>query len=302
MITASIVTYHTSPDDLNRLISCVMCSPIEKLFIIDHSDDDSLHEYVEGNDRIRYIHNENRGYGAGHNIGINLALEASSDYHVVLNHDVYWVEKVIESLYAFMESNKDCGLVMPNILYPNGNLQYLCKLVPTPADLFLRRFIPIKKWQDRHSRNYEMHWTGYDRVMEVPILSGCFMFLRSEVLKDVKGFDERFFLYAEDVDLCRRIGEIAKTVFYPKVSVFHEYAKGSYKSKKMMKMHIASIIKYFNKWGWIFDSKRDARNKDCTDRIKGDLVGADNSDISCFRAADTIPENIASRKAVTELG
>lgn len=82
------------------------------------------------------------------------------------------------------------------------------------------------------------------------------MFMRVSVLKQIGGFDERFFMYAEDLDLCRRIGEVAKTVYYPKVFVYHEYAKGSYKNKKLLKYHIQSVVKYFNKWGWVFDNKR----------------------------------------------
>lgn len=104
--------------------------------------------------------------------------------------------------------------------------------------------------------------------MEVPILSGCFMFVRMDVIGKVGLFDERFFMYSEDVDLCRRIGEISKTVFYPNVAVFHEYEKGSYKNKKLLKYHIRSTIKYFNKWGWIFDRKRADANKKCLNQIK----------------------------------
>ena len=63
---------------------------------------------------------------------------------------------------------------MPQILYPNGEVQYLCKLLPTPLDLFGRRFIPFKAFQEKRNAWYEMHWSGYEKVMEVPSLSGCF--------------------------------------------------------------------------------------------------------------------------------
>lgn len=267
MITASIVTYHTNPSDLLRLLRCVLESKVCRLFVVDHSADQRLKDFVCVDNRVEYIRHDNIGYGAGHNVAINKSIKMGARYHVVLNPDVFWNEKVLDSLRRYMESNKECGLVMPYIKYPDGNPQFLCKLVPTPFDLFLRRFIPIKSWQDRLNKSYEMQWTGYDRIMEIPILSGCFMFLRCDTLKKVGGFDERFFLYAEDVDLCRRIGEVSQTIFYPHVSVIHEYAKGSYKNKKMMKMHILSIIKYFNKWGWFFDSKRVSRNRECVSKI-----------------------------------
>lgn len=245
-----------------------MISKIDKLYIIDNSSNDELRELVRNNSRIHYIHSLNLGYGAGHNVAIRKSIDDGAKYHAILNPDVYWHDNVIEKLCQYMEKFPECGLIMPKVLYPNGDTQYLCKLVPTPTDLVLRRFIPIKTWQDKHDYSYEMHWTGYDKIMEVPILSGCFMMLRNSVIKIIGGFDERFFMYAEDVDLCRRIGEIATTIFYPHVSIYHEYAKGSYGNKKMLHMHISSIIKYFNKWGWLFDKKRQLRNRYCISQFK----------------------------------
>lgn len=70
-------------------------------------------------------------------------------------------------------------------------------------------------------------------------------------------------MYAEDLDLCRRIGNVSKTIFYPHVFVYHSYEKGSYKNFKLLIYHIISIIKYFNKWGWIFDKERRNINQLC---------------------------------------
>lgn len=245
-----------------------MNSPVEKLYVVDNSSNDELRDFVKDNARIRYIHSLNLGYGSGHNVAIRKSIEDKSDYHVVLNPDIYWEGDVIGELARYMDDNPDVGQVMPKIVYPDGSTQYLCKLLPTPMDLIGRRFIPIKSYQDKHDYKYELHWTGYDRLMEVPSLSGCFMFMRISVLKQVGAFDERFFMYAEDLDLCRRIGEISGTMYYPDVSVVHEYEKGSYKNKKLLKYHISSIIKYFNKWGWLFDRKRTLRNSECITKIK----------------------------------
>lgn len=70
------------------------------------------------------------------------------------------------------------------------------------------------------------------------------------------GFDERFFMYLEDNDLSRRVGQVSRTMFYPHVSVIHEYKKGSYKNPKLLIYHITSAVKYFNKWGWMFDNEK----------------------------------------------
>ncbi|MDE5822847.1 MAG: glycosyltransferase family 2 protein [Paramuribaculum sp.] len=269
MTTASIVAYHTPQKYLKRLIDSVEQSEVSVLYVVDNSSNDELHDFLRDYPSIRYIYlGKNLGYGAAHNIAIKRAIELGSKYHVVLNPDVYWEGDVLGRLSDFMDKTPDCGLVMPKIVYPNGKTQYLCKLLPTPIDLIVRRFIPIKSYQKRLDYNYELQWCGYDKVMEVPSLSGCFMFMRCSVLKIVGGFDERYFMYAEDLDLCRRIGEVSKTIFYPLVSVVHEYEKGSYKNKQLLKYHIKSVVKYFNKWGWFFDKKRTNKNKYCTSKAK----------------------------------
>lgn len=157
MITASIVVYHTAAHELLRVINCAVRSAIEILYIIDNSSNDSLRELKDVSEKIVYIHSENLGYGSGHNIGIRKAVEKGATYHAVLNPDIYWNDSVIEALSHFMDLNSDCGLVMPRILYPDGSIQYLCKLLPTPMDLFGRRFIPIRKYQERSADRYELH-------------------------------------------------------------------------------------------------------------------------------------------------
>lgn len=261
MITASIVSYHHRLNELKKVIDCVLAEQVDKLYIVDNSSDDRLRELEGTSDRIRYIHSINRGYGAGHNIAIQEAIELGSTYHVVVNPDIYFEKGVLKKLETYMDASSSVGLVMPRILYPDGELQYLCKLLPSPSNLLFRRFLPWKKYVEKKNRNYELRFTDYNQEMEVPSLSGCFMFIRTSVLKQVRGFDERYFMYAEDLDLCRRIGEVSRTMYYPFVSVFHKYEKGSYKNRKLLKYHICSVVKYFNKWGWFFDFERKKINK-----------------------------------------
>ena len=261
MITASVVLYNTPAEEVDQVLSSLETSSVDLVYVIDHSANDSARPIVGKYRKARYEKHSNGGYGSGHNQGIRKALEAGSTYHAVVNPDVFWEGDAVGQLVSFMEEHPRCGLVMPRILFPNGEIQYLCKLLPTPMDLIGRRFIPLKGYTKRHNYHYEMRWSGYDKVMEIPCLSGCFMFMRCDVLREVGGFDERFFLYAEDIDLCRRIGEKSLTMFYPGVSVYHAYRRESYKSFKFLKIHINSIIKYFNKWGWFVDKERDEINK-----------------------------------------
>jgi hypothetical protein len=253
-ITASIVTYNTKLEDLKRVIDSFMnCTLNIHLYILDNSPNDSLRKFVAelDNKKISYkFNNKNGGYGWGHNRVLE-DIKANSKYHLILNPDIYFKKNILEKIYNYMEKNKDVGQVMPLVKYPSGEIQYLCKQLPTPKDLFLRKFCPIKSIVEKNDYKYEMRETGYNKIMEVPILSGCFMFLRTDIFTSIGGFDERFFMYLEDFDLTRRMGEKSKTIFFPEVEIVHAHAKESYKNKKMMWIHIKSTIKYFNKWGWL---------------------------------------------------
>jgi GT2 family glycosyltransferase len=257
-ISASIVTYENAPNELSKLFNSIsMSSKSMRVIVVDNSPSDKLRTQAAKYD-VDYIwHGENHGFGAGHNIAINKTLDCAK-YHLVVNPDVAFNADVIESLYTFMEEHPLIGLVMPQILYPDGSKQHLCKLLPSPFDLFLRRFLGAagrvflrNRWEQYELRDLDM-----SVVREVPNLSGCFMFMRTSVLRKVGVFDERYFMYLEDVDLCRRIGSVSQTVFYPHVSIVHGYAKGSYQSAELLRHHAISALKYFSKWGWFFDPQR----------------------------------------------
>jgi GT2 family glycosyltransferase len=271
-LNISIVLYHNREEQIKKAIESVLNTDLNiTLYLVDNSSTNSLRELERIDKRIVYIfNNSNLGFGKAHNIALKKSIEKNIPYHLVLNPDVYFEKGVLEELYDFMENNKDVGLVMPKVLYPNGNIQYLCKLLPTPLDLFGRRFLnfgPFKKIVEKRNEVYELRFTGYDKIMEVPYLSGCFMFIRVEVLKKVGLFDERFFMYLEDTDLSRRIHKVAKTVYYPYVHIYHGYGKGSYKSLKLLYYHIKSAIKYFNKYGWFLDKEREEINRKILEKL-----------------------------------
>ena len=267
-IVGSIVCYKSDFTQLKKAIDSFLNTKLKvKLVLVDNSPTNELERLAIG-DRIEYIFNpSNPGFGAAHNKAIIKYL-SQSKYHLVLNPDVYFTSGVLEELFQYMEANTEVGHIMPKVLYPSGETQYLCKLLPSPFDLIFRRFIPFASIKDKNNYVYELRFTNYDKIMEVPYLSGCFMFLRSSTVSEIGGFDERFFMYPEDVDLTRRINEKYKTIFYPHVHIYHEFGKGSYKDLKLFYIHITSMIKYFNKWGWFFDNKR----RDTNDRILNQLM------------------------------
>lgn len=260
IITASIVLFNTSESELKKIHKCIFQNIIiSNLILIDNSPDDRLRNVII-HDRVQYIFSgKNIGYGKGHNIALKEILN-KSEFHLVLNSDITFSSKVIPTLTSFIAKNSDIGLILPKILSKNGDVQYLCKLIPTPLNLILRLPMLLSLFKSKRSR-YQLEFTGYNNTMESPCLSGCFMFLRVAALKEVGLFDERYFLYAEDIDLSRRIQEKYKTTYYPEVEIIHYHSKESFKNKKLMMVHISSIIKYFNKWGWFFDKKRKKTNK-----------------------------------------
>lgn len=263
MITASLVLYKTKQSYIDTILRCIENSKcIEKLFVIDNDSTPEMANFFSNYSYVEYIKHENTGYGSSHNIALYKAIEMGSIYHVILNPDIEFGVDVISELAKYMNENKDVVYILPNVIYPNGERQYLCKLLPTPNDLFIRRFFPRSKKNIKRNEIYCLKNSGYNRIMNPPCLSGCFMFLRCSTLKENNlFFDERYFMYMEDFDLMRRLHRVGKTIFYPKLTIIHNHEKESYKSKRMLKIHIQSAIKYFNKYGWIFDKERRLMNR-----------------------------------------
>ncbi len=260
-LRASIVVYKTDSNQLSQVIDCFLNSSVTgKLSIIDNSPTDELRQLCNSPE-IEYIFNsKNAGYGKAHNMALAESMDHSL-YHLVLNPDVSFDTDALEKIFHFMEEHPQAGLCMPKVFSAEGQLQMLCKLLPMPLDLATRRFFPFDSWFKKLNARYEMRNTRYDRVMNVPFLSGCFMFLRTEALKQVGLFDERFFLYAEDTDLSRRLHEQYLTLFFPGAEIRHVHARGSYKDFWLTMQNLKSAIQYFNKWGWFFDADRIAINQ-----------------------------------------
>lgn len=265
MINVSIVLYTHTLSEISPLINTLRkSSVISDIILIDNSPE--INREFETLEVIYLFNGKNIGYGAAHNIAIQKTIDKNIPYHLVLNPDISFKPEILNIIALFMNNNSKIGQLMPKVYYPNGDIQYLCKLLPTPFNLIFRRFLPAT-WTQKLTEKFELRKSGYSQLLDVPYLSGCFMFLRTEALEEVGLFDERFFMYPEDIDLTRRIHSKYRTVFYPDVSIVHHHAKDSYESLKMLKIHIVNIIKYFNKWGWIFDKERRVINKETIDQL-----------------------------------
>jgi GT2 family glycosyltransferase len=255
--SCSIVCYRNRPEQVERLLSSITTSrPDLRIYLVDNSPVDAL-RVLAGRFDAHYRHQpDNPGYARAHNRALREAAAAGSVYHFVLNPDVQIPLDGLAKLLAYMEQHPDVGLLAPRVHYPDGRLQPLCKLLPHPLELVVRRFLPLLHRSSGRLARYELHGSGYSRVMDVPALSGCFMLMRVETVQRAGLFDERFFLYFEDVDLSRRVGRIARTVFVPHVAIVHEYGRGSYREWRLLWHHVVSATRYFNKWGWLRDAER----------------------------------------------
>ena len=260
MLNVSIVLYNPNWSQVVALTqSLLRCDSVRKVYWVDNSPKETEVLPI-ASERVKYLfNNRNLGYGAAHNIAIRESIYDDVPFHLVVNPDIEITDDTLPTLLAFIEEHAEVGMVMPKIVSPTGEVQYLCKLLPTPLDVFGRRFLP-KNWMRKRNERYELRHTGYDKMMNVPYLSGCFMLLRTEAVKKARLFDERFFMYPEDIDLTRRIHRDYLTVYFPHTTVVHHHAKASYHSVKMLWIHAVNMCRYFNKWGWWCDKEREEMN------------------------------------------
>lgn len=192
----------------------------------------------------------NLGYGRGHNLAIG---RTSQDYHLILNPDVILAQDALSESIRFMEANREVGLLAPHASNQNGSVLYLCKRYPTVFDLALRGFAPnlVKRMFASRLSSYELRpGIALGKQSEVEIASGCFMFARTSVLKQVGGFSDEFFMYFEDFDLSLRVSKIAKVVYVPSVRIVHFGGEAARKGFRHIRMFAESAAKFYRRNGW----------------------------------------------------
>ncbi|GHD78398.1 glycosyltransferase [Vogesella fluminis] len=256
---ASIVLYKHQYQDVKPTIDALLgCHSLQGLVLVDNGGcawADQLEER-----RVHYIRSDrNGGYGHGHNQAIR-AFAEQADYFLICNPDIQFHSADLDCYLAGL-SGHAASLFMPRIVYPDGTQQELCKLLPSPANLFVRRFLPALA--ETLEQRYMLRHADFDKAFFAPSLSGCFMLFRAAALQQLNGFDDNFFMYMEDVDLSRRCAVQFGNLYLPGMTVTHHFAKASYTDRKLLKAHIRSAVQYFNKWGWLFDQTRRMLNKAC---------------------------------------
>jgi GT2 family glycosyltransferase len=260
-ISASVVVFST-PDNLFTalLTSLVNSDVLDSIFIIDHSLDSYYSKYSNFSYALNIIYFSNvnnPGYGAGHNYALKISANNNFDLHLVVNPDIYFNQDLLSKLSSLMNLNPSVGLIMPQILYPDNINQNLAKKIPNICDIFFRMlsiysFFGIGKLDIPINKKHRFYFAPY--------LSGCFMFIRIDAIKKIGFFDERFFMYPEDIDLSRRIAEHFLTIYDSYLCAYHHLNRESKRSFYLFFVHLFNMLKYFLKWGFIIDKKRNYLN------------------------------------------
>ena len=260
----SIVLYKTNIEEINRSIAFYESSGANKIYLVDNDKDSNYGYDVFSN--VEYIKpGSNLGYGAGHNIAIKQSINDEADLHLVANTDIEMSFSSLKKILDICEQDSAVGLAGPKIVNRNNETQFAAKLVPSPLDLLIRllfgQHIHMKIRPSFYLENMDRSQCN---SLLCPYISGCFMLLRVATLKEVGAFDERFFMYPEDLDISRRIAisQNWKSVFVTDIHLFHQHNAESKRSLKMLYIHIINMIKYFNKWGWIVDIERKVLNQE----------------------------------------
>ncbi len=217
-----------------------------ELYIVDNSSTDGTPEFIEQNyPELELIRNTgNAGFGAGHNL---IRDRLDSEYHVVINPDIILHDDAISALADYLEEHEDVGMLAPRICYPDGRTQILGKRDPKLKYLIASRLRNDEK-PGKLLREYAMLDADYSKPFEIENASGCFFMIRTELFKQIGGFDEGYFLYFEDSDITRTVRQKSRVVFCPQIVVYHEWERASKRNYKLLLVHIRSMFYYMNKW------------------------------------------------------
>jgi GT2 family glycosyltransferase len=252
--TISIVTYN-SQHIFNVLDNIKEEFGTDERFKIVVFDNNSNAEYKKKLEEYRNFaeitfNDENKGFGFGHNYNL---LHADETYFVVFNPDIILKKEILLEMIDQMEQDQSISMMVPKVLNSDGTKQHLIRNRVSVFDYALR-FIPFKIVKNifrTRLSTYECRDIPDDILSEVLIGSGCFMLIKGIDFKAVGGFDDRYFMYFEDYDLCLELNKKGKKIIYnPFVSVIHYYERGAHKNFKLFKIFMESMYKFFNKWGW----------------------------------------------------
>ncbi len=200
------------------------------------------------------------GFGRSCNLGANVV---DAEYYFFLNPDTKLVDPhIFDKLYGYMQSHDEVGIIAPKILYFDGRLQETCRRYPRWFVPFAQRtFLQHTTFGQEYAASFGMRDYDHATPRDVDWVQGSALFIRGSLWKELGGFDHRYFMYFEDVDLCRRVHLRGKQVLYfPETVIQHAHGKesaripGLFKNllyNEMARAHLMSWGKYFLKWAFM---------------------------------------------------
>lgn len=199
---------------------------------------------------LRVINNhKNIGYAAALNQG---AMLSEQPYLLCLNADTRVPSSSLEPLVDYLETHPEAGVVAPRLVYPDGTLQYSCRREYTYGSIVGRRVpLGLLPMVEPALRHHLMLDEDHERILKPDWIQGSCMMIPRAVLEQLNGFDERFFLYFEDYDFCKRIRRNGYEVVYlPESEVTHFYARSSASLSLFRREfwhHATSALRYYRK-------------------------------------------------------
>lgn len=251
-VSIVIVSYNTAAilhQCLRSVQSSLSISPelTSEIWVVDNASSDDSAELVgkEFPDIHLIANKENRGFGAANNQAI---AEAQGRYILILNPDTEVRSSAIGKLVRYLDEHPTVGLVGGRLVYPDGSFQHSCFHFPTLL-MTLFDFFPINhRFTDsRFNGRYPKSWYERPFVIDHPL--GACMLVRKEVLEQVGTFDERFFIYCEEVDLCIRVKKTGWAIHcVPSAEIVHHSAKSTsqFRGRMLVELH-RSRVQLFNK-------------------------------------------------------
>lgn len=252
-VTVSIVNWNTKDELRDCLRSVLAQRGVEtEVIVVDNASADGSAQMVQdefADQAILIANTSNIGFGAGHNQAMRIA---RGEYVFLLNPDGRLIEPdALRRMVVYLEGNPGVGVLGPRIVNPDGSLQFSARRFPTMLAAAFRHTLWGKLFpNNRFVRGYMMTDWAHDRTKEVDWISGAAMMLRRAMLDQVGLMDEGYFMYCEDVDLCKRAGMRGwKVIYYPEVTVSHRIGAASDQNPvEMIKQHHKSMLRYYLKF------------------------------------------------------
>ena len=236
MIDVSIilVNYNTQSltvDCINSIVNNTTNISYE-IIVVDNDSTDGSKDTLSKDGRIKFVESgDNGGFGKGNNLGVSCS---SGKYIFLLNTDTILINNAVKILYDYCESqsNENLGVIGSWLLKPNMSITTSCAKFPSVLSTWEHLLRYIRITNDYNTIKYNQK----NKIsVDVDIVSGANMFLRSDVFMSVQGFDEDYFMYTDEVDLQYRIyqkGYINKVIEGPKIIHLEGRSSGSNDSKK----------------------------------------------------------------------